>query len=894
MPSILFLLLAAAWAPQQVAISEFMADNDVVLEDVDGDRSDWIELHNFGTTSLDISGWALTDDPALSLQWQFPAGTSVGAGQYLLVFASGKDRVISGEELHTNFKLSKDGEYLALVKPGGVVHQELAPEFPPQFGDVSYGLSFNPAISTDWVYLQTPTPGSKNGVGGPVVTELYTSPGQLLPGQDLVVTVEVEPSTPAAQVDLIYRVGYQAEASAIAYDDGTHGDVTAGDQLWTATIPGGIADAGKMLRWRVEVFDGVGGENSYPGFHNANNSPEYEGTMVLDASVTSLLPIYHWFVENPSAANTWAGTRASMYYDGEFYDNIHVRKRGGSSAFWTKKSFKFTFNRGHHFRFDENFDRIKEFNLNTTWSDKSYLRRLLCWQAYHEAGLPASLSFPIQLRRKGKFFQLTAFVEQVDKHMLERYRWDDDNMGALYKMYNVLDNASWGVEKKTRQHESNDDLRDLVQGLRLTGADQRDYVFDNVDIPAVINYIAVTNLIHNNDHIAKNYYVYRDSEGDLEWQFLAWDLDLTLGRNYTLGGGVLNDTIWAEYDPYSHPDFGDRDHPKNDGPWNRLIDAILQQPETHELYLRRLRSIMDQLLQAPGTPRAERWFEQRIDEWVALMTDDVALDVLKWGIPSYGSSQDFATAVGILENQYFERRRVHFYETHGPNGSGLIPAKQKLAPQVGFGVWEDAPTSGLQEEEYLQLMNLEATAVDISGWSLHGDVEFTFEPGTVIGAQNELYLSPDLVAFRNRLQSPTGGEALLVVGPSSGDLPAQPQLTLLDQNGDLVATTVSGPQLVVRNLTAGEEAAVSVVGGTPGGNIIVAYSLAGGGPSNSPWGSLDLSQPIVPLPTQSADGFGGATWPLQLPAGISGRNVWLQGVDVVSGVLTAGAHHQVQ
>ena len=893
MPSTILLLAAALLAPQQIAISEFQADNDVILEDADGDRSDWIELHNPGTTAIDLGGWALTDDSGLLLQWQFPP-TVVNPGQYLLVFASGKDRAISGEELHTNFKLSKDGEFLALVKPAGSIYQQLSPEFPPQFEDVSYGLKFDPGITADWVYFQTPTPGTKNGVGGPVVREMSATPDQLLPGEDLTVTVEMEAATPAVAVDVVYRGGYQPEQWVSAFDDGSNGDAVAGDQIWTAIIPGGVSDAGKLLRWAAFASDGVGGQNRYPGFHDPQNSAEYHGTVVHDVTLSSELPIYHWFMDNSGAANTWAGTRCSLYYNGDFYDNIHCRKRGGSSAFWTKKSYKLTFNRGEHFEFDENFDKVKEFNLNTLWSDKSYLRRLLCWQAYREGGLAGNLSFPVHLRRKGVFFQLTAFVEQTDKRMLERYGWDEDHIGALYKMYNVLNNASGGAEKKTRQHESNDDLRDLVQGLRLTGADQRDYVFDNVDIPAVINYIAITNLLHNNDHIAKNYYVYRDSEGDLEWQFLAWDLDLTLGRNYTIGGGVLNDTIWAEYDPYSHPDFGDRDHPKNDGPWNRLIDAILQQPETHELYLRRLRSIMDQLLQPPGTPRSQRWFEQRIDEWVALITDDVAEDVLKWGIPSYGSSQDFMTAVGILETDYLERRRHHFYITHGPNGSGLIPGQQKLAPQIGFGVWESDPASGLQEEEYLQLLNLESTAIDISGWTLTGDVSFTFEPGTVIGAQNELYLSPNQVAFRNRLQSPTGGEAHLVVGPADGDLPAQPQLTLFDANGDLVATTIAGPQLVVRNFVAGEEAVISVVGGTPAGDQIVAYSLAGAGPTASPWGSLDLSQPIYPLATQSADGFGSASWQVQLPAGITGRNVWIQGFDVVSGELTAGLHRQVQ
>ena len=48
----------------------------------------------------------------------------------MLVYASGRDRSTPGKPLHTNFKLSAEGEYLALVKPDGVtVASELAPVF---------------------------------------------------------------------------------------------------------------------------------------------------------------------------------------------------------------------------------------------------------------------------------------------------------------------------------------------------------------------------------------------------------------------------------------------------------------------------------------------------------------------------------------------------------------------------------------------------------------------------------------------------------------------------------------------------------------------------------------------------------------------------------------------
>ena len=72
---------------------------------IDGDFSDWLEIHNPDATSFNLSGCYLTDDPALLTQWQFPANTQIGAGSFLIVFASDKDRSVTGSELHTNFKL---------------------------------------------------------------------------------------------------------------------------------------------------------------------------------------------------------------------------------------------------------------------------------------------------------------------------------------------------------------------------------------------------------------------------------------------------------------------------------------------------------------------------------------------------------------------------------------------------------------------------------------------------------------------------------------------------------------------------------------------------------------------------------------------------------------------
>ncbi len=128
----------------RVIISEFLASNNNGLLDEDGAASDWIELLNVSSDVVDLNGWHLTDEAQNANKWTLPR-VSIGPGQHLVVFASGKDRDNSLRPLHTSFKLSADGEYLALTRPDEGVEFAFAPQFPQQVEDVSYGV---PNVST--------------------------------------------------------------------------------------------------------------------------------------------------------------------------------------------------------------------------------------------------------------------------------------------------------------------------------------------------------------------------------------------------------------------------------------------------------------------------------------------------------------------------------------------------------------------------------------------------------------------------------------------------------------------------------------------------------------------------------------------------------------------------
>ncbi|HON07166.1 MAG TPA: discoidin domain-containing protein, partial [Verrucomicrobiota bacterium] len=138
-----------------VIISEFMASNSRILTDENGDYSDWIELFNQSETNVNLKGWYLTDDEAILTKWCFP-DVVLGPGEYLVIFASGKNRTSDIKHLHTNFQLDGSGEFLALVMPDGTtIVDGFIPSYPPQKEDVSYGT---PQIKVTSQLLNKTTP----------------------------------------------------------------------------------------------------------------------------------------------------------------------------------------------------------------------------------------------------------------------------------------------------------------------------------------------------------------------------------------------------------------------------------------------------------------------------------------------------------------------------------------------------------------------------------------------------------------------------------------------------------------------------------------------------------------------------------------------------------------
>lgn len=117
-----------------VTINEYMATNSNTATDEFGDHDDWVELYNNGVTSVDLTGYLLSDNEDIPGKFTFPSGSVIGPGEYFIVWADNEP--IQGP-YHADFALSATGEKVILSSPDTTTIDFFA--FGEQITDISEG-----------------------------------------------------------------------------------------------------------------------------------------------------------------------------------------------------------------------------------------------------------------------------------------------------------------------------------------------------------------------------------------------------------------------------------------------------------------------------------------------------------------------------------------------------------------------------------------------------------------------------------------------------------------------------------------------------------------------------------------------------------------------------------
>ena len=527
------------------------------------------------------------------------------------------------------------------------------------------------AVSGVSVYFTSRTPGASNSAPleaiGPHVANTIKNPIPPSGGAGsapLVITAQVKPRINAVgTVQLAYLTMWGTETLVPMLNDGIAPDVSVADQIYTAQIPTTGLAPGQMLRWRVIAKDSANNTTTDPLFINLDgiagaDTDQYYGTVVPDSGYTTQLPVLHWFVQDPAAAATVTpGSRCSIFYLGKFYDYVAVNLHGQSTQGFPKKSYNLNFNKDNRFKWAAGETEIRSMNFLSNYADKSKLRNTLAWSAWADSGHAAShFANMLHVRQATgsaamAFHAIYDMVEDGNEEYLERCGLDKD--GALYKMYNSLESSiAPGAEKKTREFEDNSDLQALVTGINSgrTPLQRRQYLYDNVNVPALINFCVTHSLIANTDWGHKNYYIYRDTMGTGEWYALPWDQDLSFGHSWWSAQNYFDDEIHSQgYFP-------------SGGGGNHLMSLVYNVPELNDMFVRRARTLMDQFL-ISATATNGLW-DTRVASLIDIIDPpgggpppvevtifDGTATPCKWLVPSAGNG-GFTLTAGAGANQW--------------------------------------------------------------------------------------------------------------------------------------------------------------------------------------------------------------------------------------------------
>ncbi len=447
-----------------------------------------------------------------------------------------------------------------------------------------------------------PTPGARNAAFAsnlpPAIRQVEHQPKQPTSGVPVLISAKVTDPDGVASVALQYQVvdpgnyieltdaAYTNNWTAVAMNDaGLNGDAAAGDSVFSVELPSSLQIHRRLVRYRITAVDRGGRTLTVPyaddpqpnfAYFVYNGVPAWTGAVrpgaagalgqvfTVGTNEMNRLPVYHllakktavedatWLSHYWGDAYPWAGT---LVYDGEVYDHIHYRARGGCWRYsMCKNMWKFALNTGHEFQARDDWGRRYQtrwtkLNLGASIQQGDYNHRgeqgmfeSVGFRLFNLAGVETCKTTFAQLRIvdepaeinannqwEGDFWGVYLAVEQEGGRFLDEHDLPDGNFYKMEGGSGELSNL--GPNGPTDKS----DLNAFLGGLN--GGTSDDWWRANWYLPNGYGYQAIVQAIHHFDiGGGKNYFYYRNPLTGI-WTVHAWDLDLTWAENMYDAGG---------------------------------------------------------------------------------------------------------------------------------------------------------------------------------------------------------------------------------------------------------------------------------------------------------------------------------------------------------------------
>lgn len=729
---------ARAASPGDIVINEIMYNPASGL-----DNDDYLELYNTTNATINLNGWCFSAGVTLC----FTNSHEIAAHSYAVVSRNTAQTQttygVTPLALYTG-NLSNGGEAVTLLDASltvidTVTYSDSSPwPSTPDGSGPSLELkntSLDNSDPVNWAAsVGAPTPSAENSVVGqnlPTISNV-SDPNNVTAGSTVTVTATIDDEQTAS---LVYKVMFGSEVTVPMFDDGAHGDGAAGNNVFGGQIP--AQTAGQLVRFRVDATN-TDGTASKPSTDDTIN---YYGYAVQDPAVaTTNAPILQWFIEDADYdtmydnANSVDRYNCILVYGNDVYDNSQVRLKGNNTLPMPKKSFKFYLPDGYTIRLEGAERAVDEFHFNADYTSQNIAKVPTLWWVAKQVGLPAPDIIPTRLQRNGAFEGAYNFIDKFEKQWRNDTGYDD---GELYEDFSQVVSGADDLSNLQAWRDN------MVQDSRTAAG--RNYILDNNNIPAMLNAMVFPPLVFHHDHtITHNILSYRDNATE-RWSVLHWDFDLALVDP------AGPKTLIGVYDDYGY-------HQER---W--YIYKIYDQPDLRQAYLRRLRTLVDELYSSDT-------FKNKYQELTNKYADIAALDLIKWPNDT-DQRRPIAADLAMLERQKTELL-AHLRQPWG------VPESQTNAERQSVSIAE-VNTDANSANEYIRLDNASGSAVDISDWYVEG-VNYQLPKGSVIPGHSSIYLLKDDLGYR------TLHDSVLVAGQYQQGLGFFGSLTLKTNENQVI------------------------------------------------------------------------------------------------------------
>ena len=487
----------------QIKINEILASNSSINEDPEyGTKSDWIEIYNSGTATVNLNGYYLTDNFEIRNKWQITTNVMIPAKGFILFWC---DDHATGQ--HTNFKLAAEGEEIALYSPELILIDSVT--FGTQYVDISYGRT--PDGSSKMQFFMKPTPGVKNDTtsfSGQVenIPEfllnggIYNSPVTvgLLNDMGGVMRFTLDGSEPNDTSE-IYNSPIEVKKTAIV----------RARIFKSGLIPGKTVTSSFFIN---EGFE----KHKLPVISIASDSANFwdatKGIYVQSFKPEWEIPINIELFENNGSDRATFSEMAGMKINGLYSWKLPQKMLG----IYFKKQYG-AGNLEYRMFFDRNRKTFDDFALRASGSDWSYtmFRDGLIQQACHNYNMKLeNMAFrPSVVYFNGKYMGIHNIREKVNEdyiasnHNIDKSSFDLVENGELAESGNLVAwNKFWNLVNKDMSIQSNFDT-----------------IANYMDIENFTDLI-ITEVYAGNSSIDHNTMAWKPKNGG-KWKWVLMDLD---------------------------------------------------------------------------------------------------------------------------------------------------------------------------------------------------------------------------------------------------------------------------------------------------------------------------------------------------------------------------------